>query len=110
MPVNAFVLHAEQPDDQLYETVLLAPQTTPFVGSDQAALHALLATFEPAWTMWLRTRPRRWLFQCHLSFEKKRSDSEIYGAKFDRLQMIKKPALCCQAEWAAAVLMVSEVT
>jgi hypothetical protein len=37
-----------QPDDQLFETVLLAPQTNPFVGPDQAALEALLATFEPA--------------------------------------------------------------
>ena len=36
-----------QPDDRLYETVLLAPQTTPFVDPDQAALQALLATFEP---------------------------------------------------------------
>ena len=33
-----------QPDDQLFETVLLAPQTKPFVGPDQAALEALLAT------------------------------------------------------------------
>jgi hypothetical protein len=40
-----------QPDDQLFETVLLAPQTTPFVGPDQAALKALLATFEPAEAM-----------------------------------------------------------
>jgi hypothetical protein len=40
-----------QPDDQLFETVLLAPQTTPFVGPDQAALRALLATFEPAEAM-----------------------------------------------------------
>jgi glyoxylase-like metal-dependent hydrolase (beta-lactamase superfamily II) len=37
-----------QPDDRLYETVLLAPQTNPFVGPDQAALEALLATFAPA--------------------------------------------------------------
>lgn len=37
----------QQPDDRLYETVLLAPQTNPFVGPDQAALEALLATFEP---------------------------------------------------------------
>ena len=37
-----------KPDDQLYETVLLAPQAAPFVGPDQAALEALLATFEPA--------------------------------------------------------------
>jgi hypothetical protein len=37
-----------QPDNQLFETVLLAPQTTPFVGPDQEALEALLATFEPA--------------------------------------------------------------
>jgi hypothetical protein len=37
-----------QPDDQLFETVLLAPQTAPFVGPDQVALEALLATFEPA--------------------------------------------------------------
>lgn len=37
-----------QPDDSLFETVLLAPRTTPFVGPDQAALEALLATFEPA--------------------------------------------------------------
>ena len=37
-----------QPDDRLYETVLLAPHTSPFVGPDQAALEALLATFEPA--------------------------------------------------------------
>jgi hypothetical protein len=28
--------------------VLAAPQTAPFVGPDQAALQALLATFEPA--------------------------------------------------------------
>jgi len=27
---------------------LLAPQAAPFVGPDQAALEALLATFEPA--------------------------------------------------------------
>ena len=33
-----------EPDDKLYETVLLAPETRPFVGPDQA----LLATFEPA--------------------------------------------------------------
>jgi hypothetical protein len=38
----------QQPDDRLYETVLLAPETRPFVGPDQAALEALLATFEPA--------------------------------------------------------------
>jgi glyoxylase-like metal-dependent hydrolase (beta-lactamase superfamily II) len=37
-----------QPDDRLFETVLLAPQTPAFVGPDQAALEALLATFEPA--------------------------------------------------------------
>jgi hypothetical protein len=37
-----------QPDDQLFETVALAPQTAPFVGPDQVALEALLATFEPA--------------------------------------------------------------
>ena len=37
-----------QPDDRLFETVLLAPETPPFVGPDQAALQALLATFEPA--------------------------------------------------------------
>jgi glyoxylase-like metal-dependent hydrolase (beta-lactamase superfamily II) len=37
-----------QPDDRLFDTVLLAPQTSPFVGPDQAALEALLATFEPA--------------------------------------------------------------
>lgn len=37
-----------QPDDRLFETVLLAPETPPFVGPDQAALEALLATFEPA--------------------------------------------------------------
>ena len=37
-----------QPDDTLFETVLLAPQTAAFVGPDQAALEALLATFEPA--------------------------------------------------------------
>ena len=37
-----------QPDDRLYETVLLAPQTNPFVGPDQAALEAVLATFAPA--------------------------------------------------------------
>ena len=36
-----------QPDDQLYETVLLAPEASPFVGPDQHALEALLATFEP---------------------------------------------------------------
>ena len=39
---------ATQLDDRLYETVLLAPETPPFVGPDQAALKALLATFEPA--------------------------------------------------------------
>lgn len=39
---------APQPDDRLFETLLLAPQTPPFVGPDQAALEALLATFEPA--------------------------------------------------------------
>jgi glyoxylase-like metal-dependent hydrolase (beta-lactamase superfamily II) len=38
---------APQPDDRLYETLLLAPQAAPFVGPDQAALEALLATFEP---------------------------------------------------------------
>jgi glyoxylase-like metal-dependent hydrolase (beta-lactamase superfamily II) len=37
----------QQPDDRLFETVLLAPQTNPFVGPDQAALDALLATFQP---------------------------------------------------------------
>ena len=37
-----------QPDDRLFDTVLLAPQTSPFVGPDQVALEALLATFEPA--------------------------------------------------------------
>ena len=37
-----------QPDDRLFDTVLLAPQTNPFVGPDQVALEALLATFEPA--------------------------------------------------------------
>jgi glyoxylase-like metal-dependent hydrolase (beta-lactamase superfamily II) len=37
-----------QPDDRLFDTVLLAPQTSPFVGPDQVALDALLATFEPA--------------------------------------------------------------
>jgi Metallo-beta-lactamase superfamily len=37
-----------QPDDRLYETVLLVPQTNPFVGPDQVALEALLATFAPA--------------------------------------------------------------
>ncbi|MGH3464755.1 MAG: MBL fold metallo-hydrolase [Kribbellaceae bacterium] len=39
---------APQPDDRLFETVLLAPQTPAFVGPDQAALDGLLATFEPA--------------------------------------------------------------
>lgn len=39
---------APHPEDRLYETLLLAPQTAPFVGPDQAALQALLATFEPA--------------------------------------------------------------
>jgi glyoxylase-like metal-dependent hydrolase (beta-lactamase superfamily II) len=39
---------APRPDNRLFETVLLAPQTPPFVGPDQAALEALLATFEPA--------------------------------------------------------------
>lgn len=39
---------AQAPDDRLYETLLLAPRTAPFVGPDQAALQALLATFEPA--------------------------------------------------------------
>jgi Metallo-beta-lactamase superfamily len=37
-----------QPDDRLFETALLAPETRPFVGPDQAALEALLATFERA--------------------------------------------------------------
>lgn len=37
----------QQPDDRLYETVLLAPQANPFVGPDQAALDAVLATFQP---------------------------------------------------------------
>lgn len=37
-----------EPDDRLYETLLLAPGTAPFVGPDQVALEALLATFEPA--------------------------------------------------------------
>jgi hypothetical protein len=37
----------QQPDDRLFETVLLAPGTPPFVGPDQAALEALLATFQP---------------------------------------------------------------
>jgi hypothetical protein len=37
-----------QPDDRLFETALLAPETPPFVGPDQAALEALLATFERA--------------------------------------------------------------
>lgn len=36
-----------QPDDRLFETLLLAPRTPPFIGPDQAALAALLATFEP---------------------------------------------------------------
>jgi hypothetical protein len=41
-----------QPDDRLFDTVLLAPQKTgPFVGPDQLALQALLATFEPAATV-----------------------------------------------------------
>jgi hypothetical protein len=39
-----------QPDDRLYETVLAAPETPPFVGPDQAALEALFATFEPTST------------------------------------------------------------
>jgi hypothetical protein len=39
---------APQPDDRLYDTVELAPQTPPFAGPDQAALESLLATFEPA--------------------------------------------------------------
>jgi glyoxylase-like metal-dependent hydrolase (beta-lactamase superfamily II) len=38
----------QQPDDRLFETVLLAPGTPPFVGPDQAALDALLAAFQPA--------------------------------------------------------------
>jgi hypothetical protein len=38
---------AQHPDDRLVETVLLAPQTNPFVGPDQAALDALLAMFQP---------------------------------------------------------------
>jgi Metallo-beta-lactamase superfamily len=42
---------APHPDDRLYETVLLAPETPQFVGPDQAALQALLATFEPAGAM-----------------------------------------------------------
>lgn len=42
---------APQPDDRLFETVLLAPETPPFVGPDQAALEALLATFEPPGAM-----------------------------------------------------------
>lgn len=37
-----------QPDHRLFETLLMAPQVAPFVGPDQAALQALLATFEPA--------------------------------------------------------------
>jgi hypothetical protein len=37
-----------EPDDRFLETVLQAPETPPFVGPDQAALEALLATFEPA--------------------------------------------------------------
>jgi hypothetical protein len=36
-----------RPGDQLFETVLLAPQTPPFVGPDQTAVEALLATFAP---------------------------------------------------------------
>jgi hypothetical protein len=36
----------QQPDDRLFETALLAPETPPFVGPDQTALEALLATFE----------------------------------------------------------------
>jgi hypothetical protein len=39
---------APQPDDRLFETLLLAPKTPSFVGPDQVALEALLATFEPA--------------------------------------------------------------
>jgi glyoxylase-like metal-dependent hydrolase (beta-lactamase superfamily II) len=39
---------APQPDGRLYDTVELAPDTPPFTGPDQAALEALLATFEPA--------------------------------------------------------------
>ena len=38
----------QQPDDRLFETVLLAPGMPPFVGPDQAALEALLANFAPA--------------------------------------------------------------
>lgn len=45
---NSQLPPVQQPDDRLFETVLLAPQTPPFVGPDQAALQALLATFEPA--------------------------------------------------------------
>src|SRR4029453_15049967 len=37
----------QQPDDRLYETILLGPQTTHFVGPDQGALDPLLPTFEP---------------------------------------------------------------
>lgn len=36
------------PDERLFETLLLAPGTKPFVGPDQEALAALLASFEPA--------------------------------------------------------------
>lgn len=79
-----------QPDDQLYETVLLAPQTTPLVGPDQAALHALLASFESACNNVAAHSARRWPAQCHSPSERRRSNSQIYGAKFDHLQMIKK--------------------
>jgi hypothetical protein len=39
---------ALQPHDRLFETVLLAPQAPPFVGPDQAALEARLASLQPA--------------------------------------------------------------
>lgn len=45
---SAHLPPAPEPDDSLYETLLLAPRAAPFVGPDQAALQALLSTFEPA--------------------------------------------------------------
>jgi hypothetical protein len=39
---------ALQPHDRLSETVLLAAQAPPFVGPDQAALEARLASLQPA--------------------------------------------------------------
>lgn len=52
LPVNAFVVHAAQPvvsdTASLFATLLDAPGADPFTGPDQAALEAMLRTFEPA--------------------------------------------------------------